>query len=126
SMDERWHVRKDGTRFWANGVMTELRGGGDGLVKIMRDETGRKRTEEELARVQGEAEAARGAAELANRTKDEFLATASHELRTPLSAILIWSKTLRRSVEGAEMDRDAVAEAVTAIEHSAMAQKRLI
>jgi two-component system CheB/CheR fusion protein len=126
SPDQRWHLRKDGSRFWANGVLTKLPGAAGGFVKIMRDETERKRTEEELAAVRQEAIAARALAEQANRTKDEFLATASHELRTPLSAILIWSKTLRRAVEGSELDRDAVAEAVGAIEHSAVAQKRLI
>jgi PAS domain S-box-containing protein len=126
----RWHLRKDGTRFFGNGVLTRLDGPNGGFVKIMRDETDRKRTEEELERVRHEAIAARAAAEQANQTKDEFLATASHELRTPLSAILIWSKALRREVtaEGREgqLDRESVIEAVSAIEHSATAQKRLI
>ncbi len=39
---ERWHVRKDGTRFWGSGEMTALRDGGGkavGFVKILRDRT---------------------------------------------------------------------------------------
>jgi PAS domain S-box-containing protein len=36
--DERWHQRKDGTRFWASGLMTPLPSG-KGFVKIMRDRT---------------------------------------------------------------------------------------
>jgi len=45
--DERWHLRKSGERFWANGQMTLLLDeGGDvvGFVKVLRD-----RTEEHLA-----------------------------------------------------------------------------
>jgi hypothetical protein len=45
ALDERWHVRKDGTRFWASGVMTAARdahGKLRGYVKIMRDQTDRK------------------------------------------------------------------------------------
>jgi two-component system CheB/CheR fusion protein len=127
AIDQRWHLRRDGSRFWANGVLTRLDGPGGGFVKIMRDETDRKRTEEELERVRHEADAARTAAVNANQIKDEFLATASHELRTPLSAILIWSKALRRATSGGgELDRQEIAEAVGAIEHSAEAQKRLI
>jgi PAS domain S-box-containing protein len=40
--DKRWHVRKDGSRFWANGVLMPLRddaGTINGYVKILRDET---------------------------------------------------------------------------------------
>ncbi len=40
--DDRWHIRKDGTRFWCSGVMTPLRDEGDkhlGFAKIIRDRT---------------------------------------------------------------------------------------
>jgi two-component system cell cycle sensor histidine kinase/response regulator CckA len=49
--DSRWHLRKDGSRFWANGVMVGLRddsGSVVGLAKIIRDDTARKRGEEQL------------------------------------------------------------------------------
>ena len=51
--NERWHQRKDGTRFWASGLTMALRGAGDGqapppsgLLVIMRDRTERRRAEE--------------------------------------------------------------------------------
>jgi PAS domain S-box-containing protein len=42
--DERWHLRKDGSRFWASGILTALRDSEDenrlhGYVKILRDNT---------------------------------------------------------------------------------------
>lgn len=37
--DERWHIRKDGSRFYASGVVTRLREGAEGFVKIARDQT---------------------------------------------------------------------------------------
>lgn len=56
----RWHVRKDGTRFWASGVTTALAGADgepSGFVKVVRDRTSekeaeelRRRSEEELMR----------------------------------------------------------------------------
>jgi PAS domain S-box-containing protein len=51
--DERWHVRRDGTRFWASGVVTPVRDENGtllGFTKVMRDMTERKRLEEERDR----------------------------------------------------------------------------
>jgi PAS domain S-box-containing protein len=52
--DERWHVRKDGTRFWASGVVTPVRDDAEdllGFTKVMRDMTEWKRLEEERDRL---------------------------------------------------------------------------
>ncbi len=81
--DDRWHMRKDGTYFFASGITTALRdaqGTLQGFVKIMRDRTDRKRLEEEL---QSRAEALARA----DREKDEFLAVLAHELRNPLAPV---------------------------------------
>lgn len=48
--NERWHLRKDGTRFWASGQMVPLQSGSkDGYLKIFRDLTEKKQAEERLA-----------------------------------------------------------------------------
>ena len=48
--DERWHVRKDGSRFYASGVTTAITQGGEvrGLAKIARDLTDQQHAEQEL------------------------------------------------------------------------------
>jgi len=74
--DERWHIRKDGSRFWATGVVTPLwddAGKLQGFAKILRDITERKKAEDDALEE--------------NQRKDEFLAMLSHELRNPLAAI---------------------------------------
>ena len=50
--DEGWRVRKDGSQFWANVIMTPLREKGEiiGYGKMTRDLTERKRAEELIAR----------------------------------------------------------------------------
>ncbi len=63
---------------------------------------------------------ARAEAEVANRAKDDFLATVSHELRTPLNAILGWTVVARRQAP-TELDR-----ALGIIERNARAQTRII
>lgn len=81
--DEGWRIRKDGSRFWANVVISAVRGADGGLLgfsKVTRDLTERKKVLEE--------QSARIAAEQANRAKDEFLAMLGHELRNPLSPIV--------------------------------------
>ncbi|NVB78883.1 MAG: PAS domain S-box protein [Kofleriaceae bacterium] len=88
--DEGWRVRKDGSTFWANVVITAVRdpeGKLIGYSKVTRDLTERKRAEDERA--------ARLAAEQANRTKDEFLAMLGHELRNPLAPIVTALQLMR-------------------------------
>lgn len=49
--DERWHMRRDGSRFFANGTLMPLRaddGETFGFLKILRDETTRRLAEEQL------------------------------------------------------------------------------
>src|SRR5207248_3105425 len=123
--DERWHIRKDGTRFWASGVLSAMRndkGEITGFVKVMRDNTDRKRVDESMERARKSSENARIAAETANEAKDQFLATVSHELRTPLSAIMLWGKIMETGTGGAEKSSEALAN----ILKSADIQKQLI
>jgi PAS domain S-box-containing protein len=73
--DEGWRVRKDGSRFWANIVITALHnpdGSLRGFAKVTRDMTERKRIE---------------ALEEGERRTNEFLAMLAHELRNPLAPI---------------------------------------
>src|SRR5262245_51746094 len=62
------------------------------------------------------------AAEAANRTKDEFLATLSHELRSPLSVILTWVALLRTG----RLDDAGRTRALGAIERNTRLQAKLI
>ena len=58
--DDRWHQRKDGTRFWASGAVTPLKdeaGRLRGFAKIMRDRTELKQAEDELAASRGRLQA---------------------------------------------------------------------
>lgn len=46
--DERWHVRKDGSRFWGSGLLMPLADPAVGFVKIFRDRTRRRNAEAAL------------------------------------------------------------------------------
>lgn len=94
--------RKDGSIFDA--MVTDspiFNAGGEliGVVGVSSDITGRKRAEEETARLHESEREARAQAERANSLKDEFLATLSHELRNPLNVMLGYSEVLLRNGE---------------------------
>ena len=87
--DEGWRYRKDGTRFWANVVITALydaSGAHQGFAKVTRDLTERRRADEERVRLAQAREAL--------RLRDEFLSIASHELRTPLNVLALSLQTI--------------------------------
>ena len=65
---------------------------------------------------------ARKEAEIANRLRDEFMATVSHELKTPLNSILGWARMLKDG----ELDREQVERAVGTIIKNSETQNRLI
>lgn len=65
--DEGWRVRKDGSRFWANVVITAVydkNGRLEGFAKVTRDETERKRVDEQARLLEIFAERDRIANEL--------------------------------------------------------------
>jgi PAS domain S-box-containing protein len=83
SEDDRWHVRKDGSRFWSTGSLTALRDPSAtlvGFVKILRDRTNLK---EQIERLTHEVEAARAV----GRKQEIVMAELSHELRNLFAAL---------------------------------------
>jgi len=89
--DNRWHIRKDGSKFYAYGLVFPLTGkDGEmlGYVKILRDLTERKKSEDAIKKYVKDLE------EL-NTHKESVLAILSHDLRSPLTGIIGAAKYLK-------------------------------
>ncbi len=100
--DERWHVRKDGSRFWASGVMTPVldnEGHLRGWAKVMRDMTEKRLAQEALTKQ---------AQELARSNNDlqQFAYVTSHDLQEPLRMISSYAQLLAKRYKG-KLDKDA-------------------
>jgi len=127
--DERWHMRKDGSRFFCSGVTTPLRGEDGrgqlyGYAKIARDETARERQGKERERALNREQAERCDAENAAALKDEFLAVMSHELRHPLNMIHINVELLSRMPELRQSP--TFIRAASIIRNAVMSQAKII
>jgi PAS domain S-box-containing protein len=87
----------DGKVVWLYDIVNVVRDGEKPrlLHGFMIDISDRKQVEQEREQLLAREQAARNAAETANRIKDEFLGTLSHELRTPLNSILGWTQLLK-------------------------------
>ena len=108
--DEGWRVRKDGTRFWANVVITALRdidGRLRGFAKVTRDLTERRRME----RLEADAQ-----------QMGEFVAMLAHELRNPLAPIRSAISVVRHS----EGDAARLGWAIDVIDRQAGHLTRLV
>ena len=95
--EEGLRVRKDGSTFVADVVITALRDGrGElrGFAKVTRDVTERLRAERERLRL--------AQVEEGRRARDQFLAIAAHEFRTPITTLDLYTQALLRGLERGE------------------------
>lgn len=122
--EEGWRIKKDGSTFWANVVITALKdkdGKLLGFGKVTRDLTQRmlaekmlRESEERVRKANAELEErveertrelteAKARAESAVKARDEFFSMASHELKTPLSALKMQAQMRKRNVENGQL-----------------------
>ena len=116
--DQGPRVRKDGSIFQAEIVLTALRdssGNVRGYSKVTRDITDQIRSRE--------FEAEKFAAEKASKAKDDFLAALSHELRTPLTPALAAANYLASNASKVPAE---FAEDLEIIKRNVRLQARLI
>lgn len=93
SEDSRWHLRRDGTRFWASGTVTAVRDADGkvlGFVKVMRDVTDERG---HLERFQHQVSDLQSGRVQTHR----FLKTLGHEIRNPLAVLSNLQLILSRS-----------------------------
>jgi len=94
--EEGWRLRKDGSRFLADVIITAIRddsGKLRGFSKITRDITGRKRAEEQIQITLAELERS-------NKELEQFAYVASHDLQEPLRMVSSFTQLLAQRYEG--------------------------
>ncbi len=116
--DDRWLMRRDGTRLRAEGTITPIyasTGEPSGFSKIIRDVTLAFEAREALREAKEEAERT-------SELKEQFLAVLSHELRSPLSAITGWADILTNFSDAHPL----LGKAAAVIRRNAQLQARMI
>ena len=118
--DNRWHIVKDGSLFFAYGVVFPLIGSdGDklGYVKILRDLTKRKQSEEAINKYIRDLEDL-------NAHKENVLAILSHDLRSPLATIIQTSEYLKENFQ--TMEPDEVQEMLDGLHKSSVGELEML
>lgn len=129
--EDRWHVRRDGSRFRSTGVLSRLdKGGVSGFAKILRDLdelaltriATRPASGSEVAGTRAPGnESLEGRAE---RLRDEFLAVVSHELKHPLNLISASAELISRAPDARASD--VIQRAAATIRRTVMGQAHII
>ncbi|WP_127086746.1 PAS domain S-box protein, partial [Dulcicalothrix desertica] len=119
---EKEYICKDGKHLPIIIGCAFLPGFTDRGVAFILDISEQKQLRQEKEILLEKAETARTEAEVANHTKDEFIAIVSHELRSPLNSILGWAKLMQTR----KLDEAAKLRALQTIERNAKAQAQLI
>ena len=91
--DDRYLQRRDGSRFWASGVMQALRDPGGNPICFMKSLRNRTEIKEQMETLRNRATEMDSAV----RRKDVFIATLSHELRNPLAPLANAVRIIRLS-----------------------------
>jgi PAS domain S-box-containing protein len=106
--DEGWRVRKDGTWFWADVIVTALYDSSRvpyAYAKVTRDLTERRAAEEQRRQLLAE-QRARAAAEEALIARERFLSIASHELKTPVASLRLSAEALLHAKAADRLDEE--------------------
>lgn len=118
--DNRWHIAKDKSLFYAYGLVFPLTGlDGEllGYVKILRDLTERKQSEDAIKKYVVDLEDL-------NTHKESVLAILSHDLRSPLSAIIGTAKYLKENFN--KMKPEAVQEMLDLLYRSSLDELEML
>jgi two-component system CheB/CheR fusion protein len=125
AINERWHLRKDGSRLFCSGEITQIESGDFiGYAMIARDDSERVLHESEREETLSSEQRGRSDAENAAALKDEFLAIMAHELRHPLNLIHINVELLSRLPETRQLP--VVIRSTGVIRNAVMSQAKLI
>lgn len=122
---EGWRVRKDGSKFWGNVVITALHddnGNILGFSKVTRDLTERKAAEDALKSTAAQLDLKNKALERLNEELSSFAYVASHDLKEPLRKIVITAERMLQT----EALTNEVTESFAKIKYDARRMQNLM
>jgi PAS domain S-box-containing protein len=132
--EEGWRVRKDGSRFWANVLITavhDAEGRHLGFAKVTRDTSHRRRLEQDreealraVAEANAELESLNTRLRQAADDQAQFLAVTAHELRTPIGLLAGSAELFAK--HGDQLDGDERAELLESMSNGAGRLRRLV